>query len=311
MPELDERQRAFAARITDTFPELHIAALEELPHAGWGGDSDVWLVNGDMIFRFPRTDEMAVQLGVEACVLPRLAPTLPLAVPAFRYIARDVSGGPPQFAGYPLIRGEPMTPALLDGLGYAGAGRGELAKALGGFLARLHAFPLADARACGVAGAMSEPDRTHNLYERVRASVYPLLTPALRAWSDHLFGDALAQPGLWDYTPALVHGDLSDDHILFDRAAHTIAGIIDFGDMGVGDPLGDFAGLAPYGEAFLGAALAAYTLPGALGPRARERLAFYQRRQPFIALAWGAEQQNEAALAAGQAHLRAVLAAGA
>src|SRR6185437_14942132 len=100
---LDPRQRAFAARITSAFPELHIAALEELPHLGWGGDSDVWLVNGELIFRFPRSDEIAVQLGVEACVLPRLAPTLPLAVPAFRYVACATSGGPPHFAGYPLI----------------------------------------------------------------------------------------------------------------------------------------------------------------------------------------------------------------
>lgn len=310
MPEMDARQRAFAARITGAFPELRIAVLAEMPHVGWGGDSAVWLVNGDLIFRFPRTDEMAAQLGVEACVLPRLAPTLPLPVPAFRYVARDEAGGPPRFAGYPLMRGEPMTPALLDDLGGAEAERADLAATLGGFLARLHAFPLADARACGVAETLGEPERSRDLYERVRATVYPLLAPALRAWTDHLFGDALLQRDLWDYTPGLVHGDLSDDHILFGRASRSIAGIIDFGDMGIGDPLGDFVGLAPYGETFVEGALAAYTQMAALGPRARERLAYYRKRLPFIALAWGAEQHDEAALAAGRAHLRAVLAAG-
>jgi aminoglycoside phosphotransferase (APT) family kinase protein len=307
---MDARQRAFAARISEAFPDLSITTLAEMPHLGWGGDSDAWLVSGDLIMRFPRTAEVAEQLAVEARVLPQLAPTLPLAIPAFSHVARDAPGAPPRFAGYPLIRGEPLMPALLNDLVPDEAERAALASALGGFLARLHAFPLERALACGVAEAMREPERTRALYERVRELVYPRLSPPLRVWTDHLFGDALARPDLWDYTPALVHGDLSGDHILFDRATRTLAGIIDFGDMGVGDPLGDFVGLADYGEVFLAAALAAYPAPDTLGPLARDRLTFYRQRLPFIALAWGAEQGDEAALAEGMAHLRAVMAAG-
>jgi aminoglycoside 2''-phosphotransferase len=182
-----------------------------------------------------------------------------------------------------------------------------LASSIAGFLTDLHGWPIERTRVCGVAEER-EPERTRALFDRVRDCVYPLLAPALRAWTDHLFGDALADLRLWDYVPALVHGDLSADHILFDPATWTLAGIIDFGDTAVGDPLGDFVGLAPYGKAFLEAVLAAYSLP--LGVAARDRLAFYRRRLPFIALAWGAENSDRKALDHGMALLRTVVTAG-
>lgn len=306
MSPREDRQRAFAERITRAFPDVRIATMREMPHVGWGGDSDVWLVNEALIMRFPRTTEMAIQLGVEACLLPRMAPALPLPVPAFSHVARDAATGQPQCAGYPLIPGEPMTPELLDELELDEAARAALAGVMGGFLARLHAFPLAQARACGVAEGMREPEHTRTLYERVREHAYPLLTPAMRVWSDHLFGDALARRDQWEYQPALVHGDLSSDHMLFDRATRAITGIIDFGDMAIGDPAGDFVGLAPYGAAFVAGALADSV--GALGALAAERLTFYRKRLPFIALAWGAEHGDEEALAEGMARLRAVVA---
>ena len=307
MPDPHADPRPFRALIARHFPDLLVTSMAPLPHVGWGGDSDAWLVNGALVFRFPRTPAVAAQLAVEACLLPALTPSLPLRIPDFEYVARDAATSLPIFVGYLAIAGEPMTPALLNERGPADQDASTLASSIAGFLTALHGWPVEQARACGVAEER-EPERTYALFDRVRDRVYPLLAPALRAWTDHLFGDALADPRLWDHTPALVHGDLSADHILFDRATRTLAGIIDFGDMAVGDPLGDFVGLAPYGKAFLEAVLAAYARP--LGVAARDRLAFYRRRLPFIALAWGAENGDQGALDHGMALLRAVVAAG-
>jgi aminoglycoside 2''-phosphotransferase len=305
MPDVSaERCRAAIARHV---PDLRMERVEPLSHHGWGGDSDAWLVNGELVFRFPRTPAIAAQLAVEACLLPQLAPTLPLAIPNFMYIARGAATGAPLFVGYRAIAGAPMTPALLAGHSLTDAQARALAATMGSFLTALHSFPVAQARACG-ATTQSEPEHTRALLERVREHVYPLFPPPLHAWTDHLFGDALASPLLWEYTPALVHGDLGSDHILFDPTRRAIAGIIDFGDMAIGDPLGDFVGLAAYDATFLEAALAAYTRP--LGGAATERLAFYQKRLPFIALAWGAAHADQEALDNGMALLRAVVARG-
>lgn len=301
----EDDPQPFRDLIARHYPDLPIERIEPLPHIGWGGDSYAWLVNDALVFRFPRSLDIARKLHVETLLLPRLIAHLPLSIPDFRYIAADPATGTPLFVGYPIIQGEPMTPDLLDVLGMPDDERADLPAALGGFLAGLHNVSIEQARVAGVP-ELREPERTRHLYDRTRDTVYPLLSRAMRAWTDHLFDDYLANPGLWAFEPALTHGDLSADHILFDRAARKIAGIIDFGDMTLYDPVADFVGLRGYGESFIATALAAYARP--LSHTATERLRFYQRRTPFIALTWGAEHGDEAAVSAGMSALRAVIA---
>ena len=47
---------------------------------------------------------------------------------------------------------------------------------------------------------------------------------------------------------AVVHGDLVTDHILVEDGGEHLAGIIDFGDVGLGDPALDLAGCWGYGH---------------------------------------------------------------
>ena len=46
---------------------------------------------------------------------------------------------------------------------------------------------------------------------------------------------------------AIVHGDLVGEHILVDLSGSRLAGIIDFGDVALGDPAQDLLGLWSYG----------------------------------------------------------------
>ena len=46
----------------------------------------------------------------------------------------------------------------------------------------------------------------------------------------------------------ITHADLRDEHILFQWGGEQLAGIIDFGDAGVGDPAFDFAYFWSYGS---------------------------------------------------------------
>ncbi len=83
------------------FPELKIASIS---YAGEGTDSRAFLLNDDLIFRFPKHQEIVGQLNAEICLLPLLRSYIQVAIPDFGYIGRRREGGFP-FVGYKKIHG--------------------------------------------------------------------------------------------------------------------------------------------------------------------------------------------------------------
>ena len=66
-----------------------------------------------------------------------------------------------------------------------------------------------------------------------------------------MFDEGLSNLSTYDNF-CLIHGDLTQDHILFNSKSSRISGIIDFGDLIFGDPALDFAGLYySYGKNFV------------------------------------------------------------
>ena len=104
-------------------------------------------VGEEFAFLVPKFPDVAARLEIEARLLAELAPRLAVPIPDFTIRGRREGGGL-SFAGYRLIEGEPLWPESLAGLGPAGAGR--VAREFAGFLADLHAFPIAEAIARGV-----------------------------------------------------------------------------------------------------------------------------------------------------------------
>ena len=84
-----ERLAGYAARLRETFPAL---AVEEIHLLGAGDNNDAVLVNGRMVFRFPRHAQAVKALATETALLRALAGRLPLAVPRPVYVADDVDG---------------------------------------------------------------------------------------------------------------------------------------------------------------------------------------------------------------------------
>jgi aminoglycoside 2''-phosphotransferase len=281
------------------FPPIDAASLELMPHPGWGGDSDAWLVDGRWIFRFPRSTDVAKRLAVEICLLPRLALFLPLPIPRFELIARD-EVGQPICVGYPAIPGVPMRPALLQALPVESVKR--MAEQLGSFLRALHATPLEQAVACGVMPpAYSPRELVERQLRRVEVTIFPVLSADERVWVEQRFQMTLADPVLLAYAPVLCHGDFTSDHILFDRDGQRLTGIIDFGDLTIGDPVGEFTWRADYGEHFFERVLAVY------GPTDRafaERVMFRINCEPLGQIAYGLEAGRSEDVAEGRQVLR-------
>jgi len=264
-------RKLLASQFPAQFPDLAADDVRYL-HSGWDSDAYVAtdMVGDAWIFRFPRRREVEGWLAREQALLPRLGPRLPLPIPQPCFAGKPGGHFPYHFMGYRKIDGTPAHVLVPDDRFDA-----DHARRLGAFLSALHAFPADDARACGLqdatgdnAGAMRA--EAHRLRDRH----LPGLPPALRDRCA-AFLDNATIPSRYTGPLRVCHADLEAEHILV-AADGTLAGVIDFGDVVIGDPAGDFAGLHAWrGADFLRAALDHYTLP--IDPGFADRAAFLGR----------------------------------
>jgi aminoglycoside 2''-phosphotransferase len=254
----------YGPRIRAIAPKVQIESLAVNLE---GLANEVVVVNGEWAFRFAREGEWARRaLRAEIAVLDRLRSRLPLSVPEPFYASKDA-------LAYRRLPGETLSRDLVYSL--EADTRGTIAAQLGEFLRGLHGVPLD-----GLPDS-SAPVR-YDDWAKIRAEVeeklYPLMLRHQREWAARLFGSMLADAANFDYPPRLIHGDLGPYHIMFDRAAGRLSGVIDFGVAGAGDPANDLGILLQvYGERFVSSALEAYPEARAWLPRAR----FYAQAVEF------------------------------
>jgi aminoglycoside phosphotransferase (APT) family kinase protein len=192
---------------------------------------------GGLVFRFPRRAETANWLQTEMRVLARIGDRLGVAVPRYLYLGQPGPRFPFVFGGYPLLRGTPASLLLPTP---------RLAAGLGAFLTALHG-----SEAEGV------PDRRHlwapgRHLVRLQNEAGPSLRelpPALRERCS-AFLDATKLPAECP-APCLIHGDLEAEHLLLDDSG-SLAAVLDWSDVCLGDPARDLGGLWAWGgEDFL------------------------------------------------------------
>jgi len=232
-------------------------AVESLELIDVGYDSEVAVVNGEWIFRFPRRPQVERWLETEIALLPELAPALPVAVPRFEHVVRE----PVMCVGYRLIDGEPLDADVSP-------------CAVAEFLAALHGFDVARVEALGV----EWPDWRGHYEEQCREFervIFPLLEPAERREAELMFAAGIES--LSDGETALIHADLGPEHMLCRDGE--LVGVIDWGDVRIGDPALDYAwllnGMPPAFAASLDA------------ERFRGRALFYYRLAPWYEAHYG------------------------
>jgi aminoglycoside phosphotransferase (APT) family kinase protein len=218
------------ALVSAQFPELRDAPV--IPF-GEGWDNTAFLV-GELVFRFPRRTVAVQLLQTEARVLPRIASSLPLPIPVPCCFGEPADSYPWPFVGYPLLPGRTATAAALDD-----AQRGACAVPMARFLAALHAIPteplaLPPDAFSRLDPALGLPKARASIATITRQGSHPdpaLLLAAVEAAASEL-------PAARAH--ALVHGDLYTSHLLVDERAAP-AGVIDWGDVHLGDPAVDLS----------------------------------------------------------------------
>lgn len=260
----------YVTRIRQSFPDLKV---DDLIGDNEGLVNDVVIVNGRRVFRFPKSEWAREALQQEARVLALARRYVTLPLPFYDLLEEDL-------ASYELIPGEPLLQD--DILRYDEATKDALAKTLATFLRQLHEIPRSELEENGV--PVSVTVRSHQewltFHEDVQREIVPMLMSDSKEWVRRLFAPLLASDDFLAYEPRLVNGDLGPYHVLCDRQAGKINGIIDFGTAGLGDPAVDFGCLINnYGESFLARMARHY-------PAINEHLARARFRAGAVELWW-------------------------
>jgi aminoglycoside phosphotransferase (APT) family kinase protein len=210
-------------------------AHESLTVAGEGWDNLVFRVGLGHALRLPRRQLAADLLAGEVDFLRAWAPALPLPVP--QVVARIPPGD-----GYP--HESVLVTWVAGGTGCIERSddqRAACAPALGCFLRALHALP------------PILPDGSMPRGDTLRRAEVPHRAALIRSWLEALMVEApdldlapavplleaLATTPQWPHPPRWVHGDLYGRHLMI--AGDALCGIIDWGDVHLGDPAIDLS----------------------------------------------------------------------
>jgi len=229
-----------AARVRATFPELAFsrAVLNER-----GEDHYALMLDERYVFRFPRHGAHPTGLKLELAVLRALTGRCALPMPDYRYVSPAGD-----FAGYAMIDGVELTPGRFAAL--SRAAQETVLDQVAGFLSAIHGLAMEDVAAC--LGAAPEPwPNAGTPADAAAEGRARRLAPIARAMPDlaPLVDDFYARLALRPpVAQRLTHSDVTLDHLLLAPSGDRLAGVIDFGDVELGDPAYDFAYLWSYGD---------------------------------------------------------------
>jgi len=218
-----------ASLIRDLLRDQH-PDLADLPihhvEGGWG--NQMWRLGDQLAVRIQHMDTGPAQQLKERRWLPLLAPRLPLPIPLPVRNGAPSERSPRIWTVMTWVRGQPLDQGSIT--------RGEHATdTLAAFLRALHVAAPADGPV-DPTGHGAHPRDSTGGFDYFFDSVDAIGADA-DAVRDVWF-DAVGAAS-WEGPPVWVHGDLHPANVIVSNG--TLAGVVDFGDMFVGDPAADLA----------------------------------------------------------------------
>ena len=185
----------------------------------------VFEVNGRWMFRFVR-DKWNTQIAVERAFLPQFAPVSPVRVPEIFAQGED-------YFAYPKIVGERFSAENFAYL--TSTEQSTVLRQLGRFLTTLHNFEFSHPN------LSDAPYGGRDFWHDVWPIVAPLLSVEVRQSAQTYFTKTLGILSSLHTPQTIIHADLGPNNTRLDLARRCLGGIIDFGDLSLGDPAADFA----------------------------------------------------------------------
>ncbi|WP_369214076.1 aminoglycoside phosphotransferase family protein [Streptomyces flavofungini] len=192
-----------------------------------GSDHVIYRLGQELALRLPRHDGAIGQARKEAEWLPRLAPRLPLAVPVPMGVGEPAFGYPWPWAVSRWLDGRVATAEALEDSAETAVRLAEFLTALQSF--RTEDFP-EDARGGLTAQPLADRDSA------TRAAIAEVEGTFDTTAMTELWEAALNAPA-WEGPPVLFHGDFHTGNLL--TRDGSLSAVIDFGELGMGDPACD------------------------------------------------------------------------
>jgi len=209
------------------FPEWGDLPIEPVVVSGW--DNRTFHLGENMLVRMPSATDYALQVEKEQQWLPRLAPLLPLPIPAPLAVGEPAEGYPWKWSIYRWIEGDTAAVGHITNLeGFA--------TSLAEFLTALQSID----------SSGGPPPGLHSFYRGGLLSTYDAETrEAITVLTGKIDVDAATEvwetalATTWQSSPVWVHGDVSAGNLLIKEGR--LCAVIDFGQLTVGDPACDLA----------------------------------------------------------------------
>jgi aminoglycoside phosphotransferase (APT) family kinase protein len=213
--------------LVEQFPQWSDLPIRPVEIGGW--DNRTFHLGDRMSVRLPSAECYAPKVLIEQQWLPFLARHLSISIPTPLALGHPSKNYPFYWSIYEWIEGKSANALVINKLNV-----NLIAAQLARFLNELHSVDSSNGPSPG----------SHNFYRGAHPSVYDEETrSALSKLHDVI--DTHTATAVWDkalsskwnQNPVWIHGDLSAGNIIIkdDR----LAGVIDFGGMGIGDPACD------------------------------------------------------------------------
>ncbi len=236
---------------------------------GW--DFYVFLVNKKTTFRFPRRKYYADKLPLEVDFITKFKKLSPIPIPNLKlHIDKSLKF---PYVTYPFIPGVQFKKELAST--FSQEEQLTITKQLAHFLSALHSFPLKKIKALKKY-RLEDLKAWKNRLEKIKQIVFPYIQSNEKKWIERVFNNFFAVMKKSKIKPCVTHSDIMPEHIIVDPKKHSLSGIIDFGDIAIGDPAFDFTFLNKYGKDFLTKVYEEYKLP--LDQYFETRRQFYEDR---------------------------------
>lgn len=205
-------------------PSLEIHSVQ-LISTGW--DNMVADINGEWIFRFPRSETFLKTLEREHKLLARLHECVALPIPYYQYVGLET-----QFVGYRKIKGIPLDEELYESL--SEKTKNQLAHTMATFIIQMQ-------------DCVSAEEALDWGYEEYRLPLNWIKADLLDTLPEDINQIVIEALNFSEkHNPlkrVFTHNDLHGDNLAVDEVTHQLSGIFDFSDAVIADYTVEFGKL--------------------------------------------------------------------
>lgn len=224
------------------YPEFSIKQVERL---SGGQNNEIFLVNDEWIFRFPKYAKGIDEIKNETLFLKAVHDKLPIPIPHPEYAFHGMKKPGEAFAGYRMLPGKPLQKEEFNSL----KNKRAIVRELAVFMKELHGLNLSGEIHSLIGPPQKDYEIWHDLFVRLKEKVFVHMNEKARQSVAANFEAFFEEISSSYFPQTVIHGDFGPTNLLYDPVDQRLSGVIDFGSVSIGDPALELASafFGPFG----------------------------------------------------------------